>query len=110
MGPGTSPGIKRPRRVVDLRPHVESKLKAEKSYIATPLWAFAAVSRMNFAFAFTINYEYLQQISVQEVYPLTQSHFWVCLSLTKQKDMLPVSHTLSSRPYNVEKQPRIWRI
>ena len=81
----------------------------ERVQLSNSLWAFAAVSRANFTFTFTIDYDYVRQISVEQEHPMTQS-FFGRVHRSKQKDMMPVSHTISSKAYIFEKLAHIWRI
>ena len=53
MGTGSFPGVNRPGRGVDHPSNLAPRLKKEYSYTSTPLWAFVACFRMNFAFTFT---------------------------------------------------------
>ena len=52
MGTGPFPGVKRPESGFDHRPHTVPRLKKEKSYTSTPLWTFAASTRMKITFTF----------------------------------------------------------
>ena len=52
MGPGSFPGVKRPRRGVD-HPSLSSAEVKEGAIPLLPLWVFVACSRMNFTFTFT---------------------------------------------------------
>jgi hypothetical protein len=59
MGTGFFPGVKRPGRGVEHPPHLRPKLKEEKSYNSTPLWAFVACFRVNFTFTFTFTFTFI---------------------------------------------------
>jgi hypothetical protein len=57
MGTGSFPGSKRPGRDVDHPPHLAPRLKEDQSYgiSVLPLWGFVAYSRVNSAFFFYLD-------------------------------------------------------